>query len=809
MSDKFVNLSLTFFTKINMRKKIASALIVIATLYGHLHAQTVNTDSLIAATYFANEDYNTALKEYLKIYKTHKEDTAVNYKIGLCYLNINDDKSKAIPYLEYVYNKGGYRDELLMHLGMANMYAYKFDDALTLFNFYRKIIHSKKFELIDNYYEDVMEGKIDYQKKITVNNFGKIDHLIENCESAIEFVKNPMNVTFENLGPDINSKYPDYNPFVTQDEGTLYFTSRREENSMKLKSWQGYPTADIYYSRVEDGQWSKAQNVGTNINTAEDEECVYVTPNGSKMIICEENETVADDLFYVPLEVPKPHPIIFSEPINTAFREFQGCITEDGNTMFVASDRDGGLGETDIYILKKLPTGDWSAPRNLGPGINTKYKEAFPVFDEKSNVLYFASEGHVNIGGYDIFTSDYDPEEQTFGPAINMGYPINTPEDNMEYTYAGNGRSGYISAHRNGGLGDLDIYKVTFNEIEKRPSVIRGFVSLKSSDSTTTTTDAMVSLKDATTNKVLDSKMVNPNSGRYIFAVETGKYILTIKSAGYIDIVKEANVYDKADYVFEIENNFMLRQIGDTTTDVPPALPIKVAAPVISGTSDKKTNDAVMLKGLVATNDLDTLQKDIAISVAIVDSKTKEVIERKDVNLKNSEYLFYLKPGAYELKVESEGYDEYVETIAISENPHILNFDKNVILKKSSATTATRKEYSRPIKTAEPEPAAEVKKEKVTEPKKSEKALQQEETKPVEKTNSSEKIVVEEKTPVTSKKETKGKSAPNQKNVAKEKVKGKATLTKEKSSKKTTKPPSVKKKVAASAKKKAPSKGKK
>ncbi len=481
--------------------------------------------------------------------------------------------------------------------------------------------------------------------------------------------------------------------------------------------------------------------------------------------------------------------------------------------MFITSDRDGGQGETDIYILKKLPTGDWSAPRNLGKGINTKYKEAFPVFDEKSNVLYFASEGHINIGGFDIFTSEYDPEEQTFGPAINMGYPINTPEDNMEYTYAGNGRSGYVSAYRNGGLGDLDIYKVTFNEIEKRPSIIRGIVSLKNNDSIKTNIDAMVSLKDATTNKVLDSKMVNPNSGRYIFAVETGKYILTIKSAGYIDVVKEVNVFDKADYLFEIENDFNLRQIGDTTTDAP-VLPLKVNAPVVSEIADKKPSDAVMLKGLVATNDLDTLQNDIAISVAIINSKTKEVIDRKEVNLKNSEYLFYLKPGAYQLKVESSGYDEYIETIAISENPHIFNLDKNVILRKSTTTTSAVKENGETIKTRDSEHKAETKKEKAPEINETAKTLKQEEIKPLEKTISAEKATEEE---TTTKKVTKEKNTVSKKETKKEKTatkekakpKGKATSAKQMSTKKTAKSAPKKKGAATPAKKKAPAKGKK
>lgn len=785
-------------------------------------AQTTNNDSVLAANYFNNEEYTNALKEYLKIYKTQKEDTAVNYKIGLCYLNINEDKSRAIPYLEYVYNKGGYRDELLMHLGMAYMYGYKFEDALTFFNYYRKIIHSKKLQLVDNYYEDALEGKVDYQKKITGGNFGKIDHLIENCESASEFVKSPINVTFENLGADINSKYPDYNPFVTQDEGTLYFTSRRGEGEQKQKSWQGYFTSDIYLSRVEEGQWSKVNKLGENINTPEDEECVYLSPDGTKMIMCEENASVVDDLFYVSLEAPKPRPFAYSEPINTAFREYQGCVSEDGNTMFIASDREGGLGETDIYMVKKLPTGDWGAPKNLGPNINTKYKEAFPVFDEKNNILYFASEGHVNIGGFDIFSSEYDPEENRFGAAINFGYPINTPEDNMELSFAANGRDAYISAYRNGGFGDLDIYKVTFNETEKRPSVIRGVISFNNHDSSKTEVDAMVILKDLVSNRTIDSKSVNPNTGRYIFAVETGKYSITIKSAGYVDVVKEINVYDKADYVFEIENDITLRQIGDTTTAIALPATTTIQAPLVSEIADKKPLVGVTLRGLVATNDLDTLQKDINISILLSNEKTKEMLEQKSVNLKNSEYSFSLKTGSYKLKVESEGYDTYVETIVIPENAHVFTLDKNVILKRAGVvsnskvteTVATnvfeeQKKSStvESLKLSEPNKSAKGDVEKQKEVHEEPGLSEENDEKPVKKT-ASKKEVLKKDTKAKSGKGAKKPVAKAKNTPAKKGTPAKVTKSKTASKGKAKASPTKKGKASPSVKK-APAKGKK
>ena len=256
-------------------------------------------------------------------------------------------------------------------------------------------------------------------------------------------------------------------------------------------------------------------------------------------------------------------------------------MTEDGSMMILSSDSLEGLGGTDLYIFRKLPTGKWSEGTSLGPNINTVYNESFPVYDEKNRTLYFASEGHANMGGSDIFKSKFDEETQTFGPAINMGYPINTPEENLEFTLAGNKRDGYISAVRKEGFGDLDIYKVTFNDIEAQVSIIKGVVS--TGDTTKKEIDALITLTDAKTNEKLDSKNVIPQSGKYVFSAAPGKYIITVESPGYSEHKETLNVYDKSDFIFEIEKNIRLYKPGEG-----PAAPVKPGTPQKPGTPVKK-----------------------------------------------------------------------------------------------------------------------------------------------------------------------------------------------------------------------------
>jgi len=525
--------------------KYCFIIIVFITSIFRLSAQ-MTTTGLSADDFFGYQDYNRALEEYLKLYKEKKDDIKTNLRIGICYLNVNTDRSKAIPFLQFVYNKGEYDKQLLLDLGLAHTYSYSFDEAIKFFNDYKSNSSSKNQELVDRH--------------------------IENCETAKVMIKNPVNVSFENLGKEINSKYPDYYPFVTADEGTFYFTSRRDGNTRKIKSWQGYFTADIYFSKVQNGQWTKARNLGTMINTAEDEQCVYLTPDGKTMIMYLDNEMYSGDLFISTLAKNKifSKPVILNELANSKDLELEGCIFEDGNKFIIATDRPGGIGDVDLYLFKKLPNGQWGLPINLGVSVNTKYKEAFPVFDEQNNILYFSSQGHTNMGGFDIFRSKYDPEKQLFLPAENIGYPINTPEDNMQFTLANNKRDGYISAVRKEGLGDLDIYKVTFNDVENKISVIRGTALAK--DTLVTEIDALITLLDAKTNEEIDSKNINPKTGKYIFAVGPGKYILHVSSKGFDDVKEPITVFDKSDYIFELNKNILLNTTLPSATQLSPTL---------------------------------------------------------------------------------------------------------------------------------------------------------------------------------------------------------------------------------------------
>lgn len=482
---------------------------------------------------FDDGDYVAALTEYQKQEKKSPNDDRLKDRLADCYLNLRGDKTKAIPYLKDLYNKHSEDTAILFKLAMAYKFDYNFKNAVACFNNYRLVASPK-------------------QKTV-------IDKLIETCEVAKEMMKHPVAVTFENLGPNVNTKYPDYYPFVTKDEKTLYFTTRRDETMGSLKSAYGYWTSDIYFSVVEKGEWTKAKSLGVPINTSEDEECVGITPDGKNMIIYEDKEGVPSELLHTEIKDKAKaygRPVLFNEPINSKKLELEGCYSSDVTSLYFVSDRKGGLGGADIYISHRLPNGEWGTPQNLGENINTSLDEGFPFITEDGQTLYFASKGHTGMGGFDIFKSRFDSVAQQWQKPVNIGYPVNTPDDDLMFSLSGRGRDGYLSTCRKDGLGDLDIYKVVFTEIEQPLTAIRGAV--QASDTTKKEIDAYITITNTKTNEELDAKNVNPKTGRYIFIVEPGKYAITITGSGFKLITREIIIYDKSDFTGEVEQNFTL-----------------------------------------------------------------------------------------------------------------------------------------------------------------------------------------------------------------------------------------------------------
>ncbi|HEY1039677.1 MAG TPA: hypothetical protein VGF30_09750, partial [Bacteroidia bacterium] len=200
------------------------------------------------------------------------------------------------------------------------------------------------------------------------------------------------------------------------------------------------------------------------------------------------------------------------------------------------------IGESDIYTSRLLPNGQWAIPMNLGPNINTKYKEDFPFLSPDGKILYFSSEGHSSMGGYDLFKSVWDEEEKTWGKPQNLGFPINTADDEQQICMLADNRAGYYSAYRPGGFGDLDIYRIKFEDEEQKYSVIRGNVS-----NADTLDKVCVNVNITVTNKKTSEEIYfkpNPTTGNYVMALIPGKYTVSVTCEGFKEIKEDLIIFD-------------------------------------------------------------------------------------------------------------------------------------------------------------------------------------------------------------------------------------------------------------------------
>lgn len=528
-----------------MNKRNISVLIV---LFGLLTApaasfaqkRNVEVDPREVEEFFSNGNYEDALDGYLQLLEKEPRNEKYNYNVAVCYLNTNINKAKAIPYLEIVTRMPKHDPNAEYLLGRSYHFAYRFDDAIKLYN---------KFK-------EVGRG--------TSSNLKDVDRQIQYCYNGKELIKYPLNVTFENLGKTVNTQYPDYYPYIPADESFLVFNSKRPEGSMR--AIDGAYTANIYISKVQNSAFQKAKTIGAPVNTAEgDEEVIGLTSDGKTMLIYYDNLKGYGDIYSVEADknLNFKKPVMLDENINSAgATEIAASISPDGNTLYFASDRSGGFGGTDIYVSHKLPTGTWGPPLNLGPNVNTQYDEDFPNISSDGKTLYFSSKGHTSMGGYDIFRADWDDQSNSWTGIKNFGYPINTTEDDMNLRLSETGRYGYIAALREGGLGDLDIYRVTFADVEAKYTVIKGNITSIDTTQKVSYPDVFITLTDTKTQEIIGNYVPNPNTGKYVIITSPGSYMLNIEAPGYQLMSEKMDMADKVNYKTEVEKNIKLLPEG-------------------------------------------------------------------------------------------------------------------------------------------------------------------------------------------------------------------------------------------------------
>ena len=449
---------------------------------------------------FKATNYLDATNELKKHLKVDPKDSKALFHVGLCYLNTNVNKAAAITYLEKCLSTDKADKECLFYLGIAYSHNYEYDKAIETLN---KYIASP--------------GK----------NLEEATKQIKFFEQAKLLYNNPVDITFENLGDKINSPYPDYNPFASKDEKMIVFTSRREEGKGK-KEFDGYYPADIFITKYDGLRFANVKPASLNSNF--DESCVGIYDDGSQMFLYFDNITESGEIYYSEQSgggFSKKKKI--AEGVNDEKSiETAASISSDLNTLFFASNREGGKGGLDLYMTRKLPNGDWALPQNIS-SINTEGHEDFPTLAADGQTLYFCSDSRGGMGGYDLFKSTWNKETNEWSSPENLGYPVNTSYDDKVISFTENGSYAYVSQVREEGIGDFDIYRITFNQREIVPAMYS--VSIEDNISGKTILESLVLVYNDKDDLVGEYKS---SEGRKIFmALPPGEYLIEIEASGY------------------------------------------------------------------------------------------------------------------------------------------------------------------------------------------------------------------------------------------------------------------------------------
>lgn len=471
-------------------------------------------EAKLAASAFGKGNYPKAIKHYEKLLIEDPDNGKYNHNIGVSYLRSNSHKTKAIEYLEAAESAEGYDTKVIYHLARAYHLNNQFDKAIETYLRYQK-----------------ESGKTD----------SKVDRHIGNCYSAKKLITNPIPVTFVNLGSKINSEFPDYHPFTTANEDLLIFTSRRSGT----KEFDGLFPSSIYRSARWEKEYEEAISIGATINTDYDEQIVGLSADGKRLFFYFDHVKEFGDVYECQqFESRYVAPEGLISVVNSEYLETAAAISPDGKTIFFASNRPGGYGGRDIYMTRKLPDGTWGPAQNLGKKVNTKHDEDFPNPSPNGKGIYFCSRGHANLGGFDLFYSKWSPGHNYFSRPSNLGYPINTPEDNITISFGASGKFAYVSAIRDEGLGDLDIYKIILDTARHTQALIR--LSIENINKGHNYKHDTLYISD----NVPDSKPYRylPNrSGVYSIILKRGNYQMQLRVDGYEPYEQQITL-DEYDY---------------------------------------------------------------------------------------------------------------------------------------------------------------------------------------------------------------------------------------------------------------------
>ncbi len=386
--------------------------------------------------------YDLALEYYLKAHNFNPKNAWLNYKIGVCYLN-SIHHEKAIDFFEEAVRLNVPTLDVYFDLGHAFQLNYRFDEAIDQYRFYRQSLTPQEL----------------------IQQRDKVDKRIAECNYAKKLVEKPVRVFIDNLGNRINSEYDDYSPVINADGTKMLFTTRRPLRRRPRADRNDHKYFEnILETRLIRDRWQTPKEPGRRINTRSHDASAGLSHDGNTLLIYRGKR--GGDIHESHWDGEQwSRPKRLHRRINSDYWVSSATLSPDGRTLYFVSDRPGGYGGKDIWQSRRDDRGDWSAPVNLGTTVNTEYDEASVFMHPDGKTLYFSSQGHNSMGGFDIFKTQYIGGRWT--EPENLGHPINTPGDDLFFSMTKDGETGFYSTYREDGYGGSDIYMITFLGPEK------------------------------------------------------------------------------------------------------------------------------------------------------------------------------------------------------------------------------------------------------------------------------------------------------------------------------------------------------
>jgi outer membrane protein OmpA-like peptidoglycan-associated protein len=398
--------------------------------------------------------YRDAREFYMEAYKYNPNNPELNYMIGKCFL-FTDNKFESIKYIQKAYElKPEVNFDIRLLLGMAYHQINEFDNAIEEYNLFLKNLPLKQ--------------QAPYAEKVNM--------LIRQCKHGRDIVLDPKRVVINNLGEGVNSVYDEYSIAMDKDETEMYFTSRRQlTEKSKRSAVDDKFFEDVYHTSFKNGKWSTAERISPKLIGKKNTTNIAViglSPDKTKLYLYKGKENGGD--IYVSEFKPEKDKWKSPKPIkkfNTKNRETSLCMSSDESKLyFISSNNKTSYGGTDIYFSEKNLKDKWGKPKNIGNTINTFYDEVGVSLSANDSVLFFSSQGHNSIGGFDVFRSELQNVNLWSKPE-NLGYPINTPSDDVYYSEADDAQTAYYCSNRESGIGGLDVYKIIYLGSEKQASL--------------------------------------------------------------------------------------------------------------------------------------------------------------------------------------------------------------------------------------------------------------------------------------------------------------------------------------------------